>query len=200
MDAGKGTLILTGHFANWEQCIIKIANMGKPVHVVSKEIKGVEDGYYSKVFREPHNVYSISKDGSVLRSVFKALKKGETVVMVMDQNSKRTEGCFVDFLGHTCSTFMSPLIVAAKTGASVVIGCAYRNENDLMTQTICFHKPMNFERSESKPEAVQKNSQKVMDVLGKALMKHPEYWIWMHKRWKTRPKEEKKTKFKINYS
>ena len=90
---------------------------------------------------------------------------------------------------------MSPLIVAAKTGATVVPGTAYRHDDDLMKQTITFHEPMTFERSESDMESVQKNTQKVMDVLGSALMEHPAYWIWMHKRWKTRPKDEKKKLF-----
>ena len=97
MEKGNGTLILTGHFANWEKCIVKIADMGKPVHVVIKDVKGFEEGYFSKTFREPHKVHALKKDGMVLKAIFKALKKGETVLMVMDQNSKRAEGCFVDF-------------------------------------------------------------------------------------------------------
>lgn len=200
LSKGKGVLVLTGHYANWERCIVKIAEFDNPVNVVVKDVKGFNKNYFTKTFREPHKINCIEKDGKVLLTIFKALKRGETVCMVMDQNAKRTEGCFVDFMGHLCSTFASPMFIAAKTEATVLPGTAHRDSGDPTSQTIQFHEPMSFTKDETDELSVQKNTQKVMDVLGQALYDHPAYWIWMHKRWKTRPLEEKSKGLKVDYS
>ncbi|WDE95367.1 lysophospholipid acyltransferase family protein [Lentisphaera profundi] len=199
LKKGKGVLIMTGHYANWEKCILKIAELGNKVNVVIKDVKGLEKGYFSSTFREPHKINCWEKDGKVLLSIFRALKRGETVCMVMDQNSKRTEGCFVDFMGESCSTYASPLFVAAKTGAVVIPTTAYRNE-DKLTQTVHFHDSMTFAKEEADEKSVQINTQKVTDYLSQALYDHPAYWIWMHKRWKTRPLIEKTEGLKVDYS
>ncbi|MDD7984736.1 lysophospholipid acyltransferase family protein [Lentisphaera marina] len=199
INAGKGVLILTGHYANWEKCILKVVEFGNPVSVVIKDVKGLEKGYFSETFRAPHKVICLEKDGRAMMSLFKALRRGETVAMVMDQNSKRSEACFVNFMGELCSTYASPLLVAARTGATVVPTTAYRNEK-MLSQTVQFHEAMSFSKDEAGEESIQKNTQKVMDVLGQALYDHPAYWIWMHKRWKTRPLEEKSNGLKVDYS
>jgi len=196
---GKGVLILTGHYANWEKCILKVVEFGNPVSVIIKDVRGFEDGYFSKTFREPHKVNCLEKSGKSVLAIFKALKRGETVCLIMDQNSKRTEGCFVDFMGEQCSTYVSPLMIAAKTGATVVPTTAYR-EDDVLSQTVYFHEPMSFAREDADEESIQKNTQKVMDVLSQALYDHPAYWIWMHKRWKTRPLSEKENGLRVDYS
>ena len=200
VNKGKGILVLTGHYANWERCIVKIAEFNNPVNVVVKDVKGFDKNYFTKTFRESHKINCIEKDGKVLLTIFKALKRGETVCMVMDQNAKRTEGCFVNFMGHLCSTFASPMFIAAKTGATVLPGTAHRDSGDPTSQTIQFHDPIEVAKSEVDEESIQRNTQKVMDVLSQALYDHPAYWIWMHKRWKTRPDSEKENGLKVDYS
>jgi Kdo2-lipid IVA lauroyltransferase/acyltransferase len=199
IDEGNGVLVLTGHYANWEKCILKVVEFGNPVNVVVKDVKGLKKGYFTETFRAPHKVICLEKNGRVMLSIFKALKRGETVAMVMDQNSKRTEACFVDFMGEACSTYASPLIVAAKTGATIVPTTAYRNQ-DMLSQTVEFHEAMSFSKDEVDEDSVQKNTQQVMNVLSQALYDHPAFWIWMHKRWKTRPLEEKRVGKRVDYS
>ena len=120
--------------------------------------------------------------------------------MVVDQNAKRSDGCFVDFFDEMCSTYASPAIVGAKTGAVVIPTFAYRNE-DKISQTVRFHEPLYFDRKESDKESVQVNTQKIMSYFEEDLKEKPEAWIWMHQRWRTRPLEEKESgQLRVDYS
>ena len=97
------------------------------------------------------------------------------------------EGIYVDFFGDQACTMPSLAILAERSGAAIVPTFSYRKEG-LKDHHVEFHKILNYERpSEDKTENIKHNTQIFTSIIESVIKKNPEQWIWMHKRWKTRP-------------
>ena len=187
---GKGAIIVTGHFGHWEQSISTIAAMGIEVGLVVKDLHSVDDEYLYKRIRTDKNINVIRKKKAAVE-IMRILKRGGVVCMVIDQHAKRTEGTQVKFFGKECMTFAAPAVFAAKTGAPIVPGIAWRDE-DLRSYHIKTLDAIHITKDEMSEEAIQLNMQKMTSTLERELRKKPEDWIWMHDRWKTRPRKKRK--------
>ena len=189
LKLGKGAIVVTGHFGNWEQAIASVANLGHEVGVVSKSLRGVDNEFLFKKIRGNKNVISIFKDKAAIE-IFRMLKRGGIVCMVIDQCAKRTESIKVNFFGEECSTYAAPALFAARSGAPIIPGIAWRDE-DLRSYHIKCLKPIIIGKTEKTPEDILRNTQKMLDAIELELRKKPEDWIWMHDRWK-KQRERKK--------
>ena len=112
------------------------------------------------------------------------LAKGAIIVFVYDQHAGKKDGVVVDFLGHPAGTFKSLALLALTTGAPVIPASSWREPDG--THVLRFEDPLPLIESENVSEAIRKNTQAFNDALGRMLLRHPEQWIWMHKRWKVR--------------
>jgi Kdo2-lipid IVA lauroyltransferase/acyltransferase len=187
---GKGAIIVTGHFGHWEQAIASVANVGHEVGVVVKSLRGVDNEFMFKEIRGNKNVVSILKDKAAVE-IFRMLKRGGVVCMVIDQHAKSTESTKVNFFGEECSTYAAPALFAARSGAPIIPGIAWRDE-DLRSYHIKFLEALMIEKDEKTAEDIQSNTQKMLDAIELELRKKPEDWIWMHDRWKKERKKRKK--------
>lgn len=182
---GRGVLILTGHFGNWEVSTsagIKAFPQYKNIfHFVRRPLKPKWFNDFITWKDRRSGFGTLSKFGSLDR-MLELLSRGEIIVFVHDQHAGKKDGVVVDFLGHPAGTFKSLALIAMSTGAPVIPAASWREPDG--THVMRFENPLELVDCEDVNEAVRKNTQLFNDVLGRMLLRHPEQWIWMHKRWK----------------
>ena len=189
LERGRGVLALSGHLGNWELPLPMISRHGPEVYVVYKELKHAAGETFRRMIRDDRGVHGISRHGAA-RGVLKALKKNAMVGFVLDQNMTADEGVFVDFFGMPACTMLGLAVLAERSGAVVLTLCCYRDAND-WHHHIRFGAPIELERGEQDRNAnTRANTARFTLELEQMIRQRPEQWIWMHKRWKTRPPEE----------
>jgi phosphopantetheine--protein transferase-like protein len=190
---GRGVLLLTGHFGNWEVStaagISQFPQYQGLFHFVRRPFKPkwVND-FVNRRFRKA-GFGTLSKRGS-LDSILELLRQGAIIVTIFDQHASGNEGVIVDFLGHPASTFKSLAILALNTGAPVVPAYSWREPDG--THVLRFEEPLPLIEHDNVTEAIRLNTRAYNAALERMLLQHPEQWIWMHKRWKVRPAAVKK--------
>lgn len=182
---GNGVCILTGHIGNWELAGVTLSQQGIENFTTVKEMKSRVGNYLLYQIRDKNGSMTVNRKNA-MRAVIKQLKEGKVVTFVLDQNMNRKEAVFVDFFGKKAATMASLATIVRKTGADVIAGALYRNE-DLKTFKFWFGEPIKFVENDDPKESVLENTLRYNQVLEEMIKKHPEQWIWMHKRWRTQP-------------
>ena len=185
---GKGMLLLTGHFGNWE--VATVAGIGQfeqfkgLFHFVRRPLKpALLNHYVTWRFRRA-GFGTIAKRGS-LDTILDLLSQQRVVVFVYDQHATGREGVVADFLGHPANTFKSLAIIAMNTGAPVVPVASWREADG--THVMRFEEPLTLTDHENTNEAIRLNTRIFNTALERIVLRHPEQWIWMHQRWKVGP-------------
>jgi KDO2-lipid IV(A) lauroyltransferase len=180
-----GMLVLSGHFGNWELLVFAQGMRGFPVSMVHRTVanpfidrwlNGLRTRAGTRLVRKRHAA------GGVLR----ALHDRELLVLPFDQNSTRGIGVFVDFFGVPASTNSGIARLALRTGAPVVPAFIVR-EGRSARHRVHVLPIMYAERSGDFEKDVQKATERFSEVFEGMVRRHPEQWLWVHKRWKTRP-------------
>lgn len=179
--AGRGAILLTGHFGNFE---LLGAWLGKlhPVDFVVKPLSnpGVESLIAG--WRAAAGVGTIPL-GASLRRVFMALRHNRWVAMLADQDA-RARGHFVPFFGRLTSTPAGPAELSLRTGAPIVMGFGSRDPDGRHRLEI--PAPLVAEDAQA-PGAALDLTARHTAALERAVCGHPEAWFWLHRRWKTPP-------------
>jgi len=185
---GKGVIYLTGHIGAWELSSFAHALYGFPLHYMARPLdNGPLDALVNK-YRGLSGNKPIFKNESA-RQVLRVLKEAGTIGILADQNTMPEEGVWVDFFGTSACTTTGIARVALHTGAAVVPGYAYWDEN-LRKYRLRFEPPVELVRSGDAEDDVLENTRRFAKVIEDIIRKHPEQWIWIHARWKNRPKGE----------
>ena len=182
---GKGILLLTGHFGNWE--VSTVAGIGQfpqyrnLFHFVRRPLKPrwLND-FVTRRFQRA-GFGNIAKRGS-LDQILDLLAGGGVIVYVFDQHAAGSEGIPVEFFGQPAGTFKSLALIALSTGAPVVPASSWRAPDG--THVLRFEEALPLIECEKTGEAIRKNTRAYNAALERMLLRHPEQWIWMHKRWK----------------
>ena len=186
-NAGKGILLLTGHFGNWEVSTVagirQFPEYRGLFYFVRRPLrpKWLND-FVTWRFKQA-GLGTLSKRGS-LDQIIELLGKGAIIVNVFDQHARQGEGVVVDFLGHPASTFKSLALLAMETGAPVIPSYSWREPDG--THVLRFEDPLPLIECEDVGEAIRRNTRAYNATLERMLLRHPEQWIWMHKRWKVK--------------
>jgi KDO2-lipid IV(A) lauroyltransferase len=181
----KGVLILTGHVGNWELLPTVSAMAGQTANVLYRPMDYDPLERFFAENRTRFGAKLISKDGSLLR-VFKALKRQESVVMLLDQNVGWHKGVFVDFFGRRACTSYGLAFIALKTSAPVVPVFVVRNK-DGVSFTAEIGPEITLVKTGDQQKDLEENTQRYNDALEAIIRRHPDQWFWVHRRWKTRP-------------
>jgi len=185
---GKGVIYLTGHIGAWELSSFAHALYGFPLHYMARPLdNGPLEALVNK-YRGLSGNKPIFKNESA-RQVLRVLKEAGTIGILADQNTMPEEGVWVDFFGTSACTTTGIARVALHTGAAVVPGYAYWDEN-LRKYRLRFEPPVELVRSGDAEGDVLANTRRFAKVIEDIIRKHPEQWIWIHARWKNRPKGE----------
>jgi KDO2-lipid IV(A) lauroyltransferase len=185
---GKGVLYLTGHIGAWELSSFAHALYGYPLHYMARPLDNKRLDALVNQYRCASGNLPIFKNESA-RVMLKILKESGTVGILADQNTLPAEGEFVDFFGKLACTTTGLARVASHTGAAVVPGYAYWDET-IEKYRLRFEAPVDLIQTGDTERDVFENTQRFAKVIEEIIRKHPDQWVWVHKRWKTRPKGE----------
>ena len=183
---GKGVLILTGHLGNWELAAVGgIGNFSQyrgQFHIVRRPLNPPAlDRQATRRFRRA-GLGVLPKKGALDR-LLDRLAAGDAVVVILDQYAGGRDGVVVDFFGHPTGTFRSLAILALATGAPVVPLATWREPDG--------HHILRFEEAlppiecEDANEAIRANTRAYNATLERLILRHPEQWFWVHRRWKS---------------
>jgi Kdo2-lipid IVA lauroyltransferase/acyltransferase len=185
---GKGVLYLTGHIGAWELSSFAHALYGFPLHYMARPLDNKRLDALVNQYRGVSGNKPIFKNESA-RVMLRILKGAGTIGILTDQNTMPDEGTFVDFFGTPACTTTGIARVALHTGAAVVPGYAYWDEN-LRKYRLRFEPPVDLVRTGEAERDIAENTQRFAKVIEEIVKKYPEQWVWIHARWKTRPKGE----------
>ncbi len=186
-ERGKGLLLLTGHFGNWEVATVagiqQFTEYRGLFHFVRRPLK---PRWFNEFVTRRFNhagFGSLDKRGSLDR-ILDLLASGAIIAYVFDQHAGRRDGVLVDFFGHPANTFKSLAILALSTGAPVIPASSWREPDG--NHVLRFEEALPLIECEDVGEAIRRNTQAYNAALERMLLRHPEQWIWMHRRWKER--------------
>ena len=185
---GKGVLFLTGHLGAWELSAFAHSLYGHPLSIVMRPLDNPYLDRLTRRYRTMHGNKAVDKDFA--RGLIAAMRKGETVGVLMDTNMIASQGVFVDFFGIPACTASGMARVALKTDAAVVPGFTIWDPQ-LKKYRLRFDPPVTLVRSKNREADVIANTQLFTKVIEDYIRRYPEQWLWVHRRWKTRPPGEK---------
>jgi KDO2-lipid IV(A) lauroyltransferase len=185
---GKGVLVLTGHLGGWELSSFYHSLMGHPMGMVIRRLDNRLLDEYVNNIRCLHGNRVLHKD-DFARGLLTAMRAGETVGILMDTNMTPPQGVFVKFFGVTACTASGLARVALKTGAAVVPGFLVWEAGERQ-YVLHFGAELRFARSGDSEADILAATQQCNDVLESWIRRYPDQWLWIHRRWKTRPPGE----------
>jgi len=185
LDRGQGVLFLTAHYGAWELCPYAHALYGHPLKFVVRPIDNPLVDQLVNRYRMGSGNQIIEKKNS-LREILVTLKRGEAVGILIDQNTFREAGVFAPFFNIPACTTTSLATIALRTGAAVVPGVLIWDAA-LRKHRLRFEPPVPLLQTGNKQEDILANTTRYNQVLEELVRKHPEQWLWVHRRWKTRP-------------
>jgi KDO2-lipid IV(A) lauroyltransferase len=187
-DRGKGVLVLTGHLGAWELSSFYHSLMGMPMGMVIRRLDNpLVDAFVNRI-RCLHGNRVIHKD-DFARGLIASMRAGETVGILMDTNMTPPQGVFVPFFGVLACTASGMARIAAKTGAAVVPGFLLWEDSE-QRYVLHFGKELDVIRSADAEQDALANTALFTAAIEQYIRQYPEQWLWLHRRWKTRPPGE----------
>jgi KDO2-lipid IV(A) lauroyltransferase len=178
----------TGHVGAWELLTHYWAVRAEPMHAVARPIDNPLVDEVLTGLRERRGTRIIGKRGAI-REVLQSVHRGHYVAMLVDQNTVLKEGMFVQFFGKpACSLYTLPLL-AVRSGIPLVGGFThYDREND--RHEVILGPNLTKDLTGDRDEDVRRLTQQMHTHIEEVIRRKPEQWLWMHRRWRTRPPEE----------
>jgi KDO2-lipid IV(A) lauroyltransferase len=188
-EKGKGVLVLTGHLGAWELSSFYHSLVGYPMGMVIRRLDNPLVDRFVNNIRCLHGNRVIHKD-DFARGLIASMRAGETVGILMDTNMTPPQGVFVPFFGVEACTASGMARVAAKTGASVVPGFLLWEESE-QKYVLRFGEELPVVSTGDAEKDALTNTAAFTAVIEAYIRQYPDQWLWMHRRWKTRPAGEK---------
>lgn len=179
---GRGVLIATAHLGNWELSAFAHAWMTSPMNIVVRPIDNPKLDAFVERRRALSGNNVISKREAA-RSILRALQGGEAVGILIDQNTSPDQGVFIEFFGIKACAGTAFVKFANHSRATVVPGFALWEEKE-MRYVLRFYPEVEMTGD------VQTDTQRIHSVLESIVREYPDQWLWIHRRWKTRPPGE----------
>jgi KDO2-lipid IV(A) lauroyltransferase len=190
---GKGVLFLTGHLGGWELSAFAHSLQGHPMWVVMRPLDNTYLNALVQRYRGMHGNRAVSKDDFV-RGLLSAMRAGEVVGILMDTNMTPPQGVFVNFFGIPAYTASGLARIALHTDAAVVPTFTTWDAK-LGKYVLRFDPALELIRtangSGSNEQAdIVANTARFTAIIEDYVRRYPDQWLWVHRRWKTRPPEE----------
>ena len=182
MAKGKGVLVATAHLGNWELSAFTHALMTAPMHIVVRPLDNPRLDAWVERRRTLSGNHIIQKKEAA-REILRALAAGDAVGILIDQNTTPAEGVFIDFFGRKACAGTAFVKFAHHTGAAVIPGYALWSDQEKRYI-------LRFDPEIEMTDDVQNDTQRVHTALEGVIRAHPDQWLWLHRRWKTRPPGE----------
>jgi KDO2-lipid IV(A) lauroyltransferase len=179
---GRSVLVATAHFGNWELSAFTHALMTSPMHVVVRPLDNPRIDAFIERRRSLSGNHIIEKKNAA-REILRALQAGDAVGILIDQNTAPEEGVFVDFFGTKACANAGFAKLAHHSGAAVVPGYALWSEQE---NRYVLH----FDPEIEMTGDVSADTQRIHSHLEQVIRRNPDQYLWIHRRWKTRPPGE----------
>lgn len=184
---GRGVLVLALHSGNWEFGLAMAAAFGYDMEVVVKEVKGALGRHAVHRIHDTHRVRTIPRENSIFR-ILRQLRRRGVIGFVIDQNMTADEGVFVDFFGKPACTMPGLAVLARRHGTPVVPIQFFRDADGIRQHAECFPEiPWEEVAGGDGDAAVLHNTARYTKFTEEMIRRHPDQWLWIHKRWKTQP-------------
>jgi KDO2-lipid IV(A) lauroyltransferase len=184
---GRGMFFLTAHFGNWELGSFAHGIYGYPCQFVVRELDNPLIDQLINHYRCLSGGKAIEKN-EFARGVLRAFAEGQAVGVLTDQNMSSSEGVFVDFFGRLACTTTGPARVARKTGVPIVLGLVIWDAK-LRKYRLRFDAVDWIKRDDPEAEILA-NTANFTRLIEEYARRYPDQWLWVHRRWKTRPPGE----------
>lgn len=179
---GRGVLVATAHLGNWELSAFAHALMTEPMHIMVRPLdNALIDGLVEGRRTLSGNTLIEKREGA--RSVLKALRANAAVGILIDQNTSASEGVWIDFFGKPACASSAFAKLAHHSGAAVVPGFALWDKK-LDRYILRFYPEVEMTGD------VQADTQNIHRIFEQVIRENPDQWLWIHRRWKTRPPGE----------
>lgn len=183
--AGSGVFFLTGHFGGWEVGSFATSVYGYPLRIVIRELDHPMVNALVNRYRTLHgNVLMDNRD--FVRGLIGAVRAGDTVGILMDTNMTPPQGVFVDYFGELACTASGMARIALRTGAAVVPAFTLWDDA-LRKYKIVFDAPLTLLRTGDDEADAVANTALFTKKIEEYARRYPDQWLWVHRRWKTRP-------------
>jgi len=187
-QSGRGVILFTGHVGAWELSSFALSLFGHPLSFLVRRIDNPKIEKLIENRRTRRGNRTIDKR-SAAREMLQILQTGGTLGILVDLNTLDREGIFVDFFDVPASTTFVLAKLALRTEAAVLpVFAPWDRERQRFLLQI--DEPLSFERSGNDEEDVQRLTQLFTNAVEKYVRRYPDQWLWIHRRWKTRPAGE----------
>ena len=180
---GRGVVITSAHFGNWEFIGVTLAHLGVPMNVIARPIDDPQIEEVLQRLRTRAGSRVIYKENAV-RASLRALRAGEVVAVLIDQNTLPSQASFVPFFGRTAATTRVSALLHLRTGAPVLMlfsvpeGDRYRFVIEPLDATGI---------STDADDAVEQLTAAMTAHIERHIRRCPDAWLWIHDRWRSRP-------------
>jgi len=182
----RGVLLLSGHFGNWEVALpAAMENFPEyrgRFHVLRRPLPRWLDAIVARRMRRS-GLQALPKRGS-MQTILDRLAARDAVVFIMDQHAGGRDGVLVDFFGSPAWTFRSLALIALRSRAPVVPAALWRETDG--SHVLRFEEALPTLEGTSAADAIAANTRLYNAALERIILRHPEQWLWMHRRWKPR--------------
>lgn len=180
---GRGVVLITAHFGNWEMGMAAMALLSRPPTFVARVLDSaiLEEG--SVYIRSTVGIGIIHKENA-MRPMLRLLKQGEAVKMLIDQNVAAYEGVFINFFGRPACTTSGVALMAMRSGAAVLP--VFTNRMPDGTYLTEIGPKVETVHTGDRRRDVATNTQNYATAIENHIRKYPEQWLWLHQRWKTK--------------
>jgi KDO2-lipid IV(A) lauroyltransferase len=183
---GKGALIFSAHLGNWEMATAPVSEIGK-INVIARPLDNrllEKELFYIRKKLGANVIYK----QQAARSVLHALAVHEMVAVLIDQNTVRNQAVFVDFFGRSAATTPSLAAFHLRTEAPIVPVFCYPVPSGMYHVKI--QQPLKIDVTGKEEQDILKITQLCTNIVQDQIQENPQFWLWFHDRWKTRPEGE----------
>ena len=181
IEQGQGAVIATSHSDSWEIMGAALAQYGVPLAGVAMKQKNSAADRFILEYRELSGMHITYK--SDVREMFKMIKEGWMIGLIMDQDPSLRDGIIVDFFNRKTNSVTGPATLARFQNAPIFPGqIEHRPEGG---HHITIYPPIYVEKTKNKQEDIQRTMQELQHILEQHIRQHPQDWFWLHDRWKS---------------
>lgn len=182
---GRGVLVFSGHYGHWELVALLQPQLGVPMTMVVSPMRNpLFDRYFARLRGLSGN--TILSKRNAARPILKALRDRQAVAILIDQNVRGEGGIFIDFFGRLASTTPALATLALRSGAPIVpVFSRFLPDGRL---AISYREPIQAIPERGVDDDIHRLMQTCTAILEEEIRRHPACWLWMHDRWRTRPR------------
>jgi KDO2-lipid IV(A) lauroyltransferase len=182
IEGSKGAIMISAHLGNWELALLFGAcYLQKPMVAVARPFQSKRIESWVHQYRARFGNIILNKKGALPQMV-RMLRQGKMLGILIDQDTKPSEGVTVNLFGRTATSTPIAALLARRYGSPVLPVYCIREANGELTVVV--EPPLVLRKTDDRDSDLQENTQIMTDAIEKAIRKYPEQWLWFHKRWK----------------